>query len=220
MKKIIICALVLATVFFGYEYFKPKETITPQEQEFQDEIEQNQQDIQAEQYKVDIDSLLKKIKTENANKMIDAISNEIEIIVYEESGTVVDNNKTTGGYQWVRNLTKSKVTVKCDYHCIVSIPVSSIKFTNVDGVVHVSYDKSAIQIKAVEISNIVPIYDKAFLGKKYTNDEILALVQINKDEVYKQINADEARQNQCCINLEQFILNFTTKYNVADIEIN
>ena len=131
-----------------------------------------------------------------------ALTSQVELVLLTESGKVdITHDKTPENKWWLDWLIDSYVKLSSEYKLIVTIPIDAI-YTSIDenGFVLVKYDESKIYIKSVELLNTVTDSWTAAYGQKYTPKEMVALMNISKQNVYDSANADidlhyTARQN-------------------------
>lgn len=212
IQNIVIGILALSVAFLMLNVF-----ISRSKSEEDKRIEQ----IQEAKASVNLQEELVKSRSINANRMIAQIKNETEIILLTEYGEhTVCHDKTADKNGFVQWAAGSSVEVKNAYKAILSIPTDAIYFVNTNGEVSVQYDMDDIYVKAVEITETTPIYEKSWFGEKYTNEEILALVQNAKEDIYQQINNDSVIKEKCADNMEKLFSEVSAQYNVASVSIN
>lgn len=149
------------------------------------------------------------------------LSNKIELVLITENGKVdIFHDKTPENKWWLDWLIDSYVNLSSDYELIVTIPTEAI-YTSIDesGFVSVKYDESKIKIKSVELKNTLTDSWTAAYGKRYTPEEIVALINIAKQNVYDSANADVDLHYTARKNLENELLRIAHEIGFTDDEI-
>lgn len=209
---IISGALIIALGLCAFNLIKAK-LPTQQEKEIQQ--------IQEAKSSVNLQEKLLEIRSKNADRLITQLENKTEIILLTEIGEhTIYHDKTADKNGFVQWAAGSSVKVINAYKAVLSIPTDSLRMSNTNGAVSIVYDEEDIKVKAVEITETTPVYEKSWFGEKYTNEEILALVQNAKDDIYEQINNDAEIKSECIDNLYMFFKEFAEQYQVASINVN
>lgn len=210
--RIIYGTLIVALGLYAFNLIKAK-LPTQQEKEIQQ--------IQESKSYVNLQEKLLEIRSKNADRLIIQLENKTEIILLTEMGEhTIYHDKTADKNGFVQWAAGSSVKVINSYKAVLSIPTDSLRMSNTNGSVSIVYDEEDIKVKAVEITETTPVYEKSWFGEKYTNEEILALVQNAKDDIYEQIESDASIKSECVDNLYKFIQDFAAQYPVSSIVMN
>ncbi len=212
--KVLLGLLVFFIVIIIYNNTRPnKEEIAIKKQ-----IEQEEKKIVETQIILDEIELNEKVmalKTDSAKRFVENVNSEVELIVYEETGSVELVHTKSDGF-----FTKSNINLLVDYKVVLSVPTNRITINNLEGDVFINYSDEDIKIKSIEFNEIVPTTDKAVFGSKYKDTEILALVNNSKDLIKEKVSADTSVMNLSKTNLATFLLELSEKFGVKSININ
>lgn len=162
------------------------------------------------------------IKASKAERFISEINNEIEYITLSECGTYKINHSRIGNDAgwWKKTFKESNIEVNFDYVAIFSISTKDIDMYINNGAVYIDYDPNIIDVKSIEVSNIITKSTKDWFGKKYSNQEVLALVEIAKEEIYEQLNNDINLKKKSCENLNKYFMSIGEKLELDELFIN
>jgi N-acetylmuramoyl-L-alanine amidase len=162
------------------------------------------------------------VRASKSKRFVEEINNEIEYITLSESGKHSIShsrlNEDTGKIK--KFFKKSNIEVNFDYTGIFSIPTSDIFMYVDDGAVHIEYDPDKIIVKSVETSNVTTQSDKALFGKEYSNQEVLSLLEIAKDDISKQLKNDSNLKTQSINNLNVYFTKVAKKLEIEELVIN
>lgn len=162
------------------------------------------------------------IKASKAERFISEINNEIEYITLSECGTYKINHsrlESDAGW-WKKTFKESNIEVNFDYVAIFSISTKDIDMYMNSGAVYIDYDPNIIDVRSIEVSNITTKSSKDWFGKKYSNQEVLALVEIAKEEIYEQLNNDTTLKAKSCENLNNYFTSIANKIELDELFIN
>lgn len=183
--------------------------------------EESTKDYFGSKSEIDMQKELLKAKTQKAERMIEQISNEVEFILLSESGDYsLYHSKTSNSNNFVKWAANSEVTLNVNYSAILSIAAKNIHIVNVNGSIVITYEPTDITVKSIEFNDIVPVYNRHWFGDKYTNEEILALVDNSKSDLYERINNDSEIKNKCVVNLNSYLSDVANSFGVSDYTIN
>lgn len=169
---------------------------------------------------IDIGKELLKTKLENANLMVKHINNDIEYILKTVEGDYTISHNKSPNEDWNDWLIDSSIKLNLKYKAIISIPANKIT-TAIDksGAVLIDYDISDIQVKSVEIIQYTPIFDKKILGKKYTNEEVISLIEIAQDNIRNNISNSDLI-HEASINLDNHMKKLAIDFKVVSVGFN
>jgi hypothetical protein len=211
---IILICLVKNLVVAKINQAKYKTAITEEEQKIEDR----------EQAKAEVDVAKKvlSLRTDKAKRLVDNINNEIEFITLTEDGTdTVKHSRLSKDAGWLdKTFKNSKVSITFDYSAIFSIATKNIEIYISDGIVYINYNTDDIKVKSIETSNAVTESGHGWFGKKYSNQEVLSIVEIAKDKIYKELNTDNKRKEQSIVNLDKYFQDMASKVGVDKVVIN
>lgn len=149
-----------------------------------------------------------------------SISNETEIIVLTitDCMTVAHDSyiEDNAFFEW---LLESEITVTLYYTAIFSIPTEAIQIDFVDDKTTVIYDLEKLQLKSVQIDNIVTNTSKGIIGKKYSPSEVSALTMIATDYIKESVSSDVMLNFMAEQNLVNFIELQSIKALIFDVSI-
>lgn len=197
--------------------FSHKEMIAQAKQ-----IKEKQEKLVVLREKANLTKALLEDNVVNAERFVTEVNNEIEYITLTETGTKsITNSRTTkdAGW-WTKTFKESKVEVNFDYKAIFSISTKDIKISTNNGVVHIDYDPNVIAVKSIEASNLSTDSKKDLFGKKYSNQEVLSIEELAKEDIYKELNKDPELKDKSCKNLNNYFTDLAKKMKVNNLIIN
>lgn len=220
MKKFLVLLLTMLLVLLGgqaWSYYKQAEN------EKRVQFTEQEKNMQIEVLKNTEEELLAQL--EKRRSMVTCydtlISSKVELLLLTEYGTAdLIHDRTPENHWWQDWLIDSYVKISSEYQMIVSIPVEAICISsNDEGHLNVQYDESKITIKSIELSNTIADSWTALFGEFYTPEEIVALTNIAKQNVYNLAINDIAIHQQAKQNLENTLKKFAYEIGFAEEEI-
>jgi hypothetical protein len=162
------------------------------------------------------------IRTSKAERLVSNINNEIEYMTLTETGTdTVSHSRLDKDAGWLdKTFKKSKVSITFDYKAIFSIPTKDIETYISNGIVYINYNTEDIKVKSIETSNAITKTKSGWFGKKYSNQEVLSIVDIAKDKIYEELNTDDKRKLQSVENLDKYFKDMASKVGVDKLVVN
>lgn len=149
-----------------------------------------------------------------------SISNETEIIVLTVTDCMtVAHDSYTEDNVFLEWLLESEITVTLYYTAIFSVPTEAIQIDFVDGKTTVIYDLEKLQLKSVQIDNIVTNTSKGIIGKEYSPSEVSALTMIATDYIKESVSSDVMLNFMAEQNLVNFIELQSIKALIFDVSI-
>lgn len=143
---------------------------------------------------------------------------EIIVLTITDCMTVAHDNYTEDNafFEW---LLESEITVTLYYTAIFSIPTEAIQVDFVDDKTTVIYDLEKMQLKSVQIDNIVTNTNKGVIGKEYGPSEVSALTMIATDYIKESVSSDVMLNFMAEQNLVNFIELQSIKALIFDVSI-
>ncbi|MDO4282598.1 MAG: hypothetical protein Q4D02_03095 [Clostridia bacterium] len=209
VKRIMMLVLIVLLALAGFSYYTYRESMKEKEERF----------LKAEEEKALQENLLKE-KISNAKRLVENVSNEIQIVALRESGKyTIYHDKTPENNQLVDWLINSEIEVNMEYEAIFTIDVADImmEVTN-EGNVSIEYSKDDISISAIDIQNIVPAETKSLFGENYSPSEIAALEEIAKEKILQDSMTDD-NISSCIKNIEEYFENLATSFHIEKITV-
>lgn len=209
MKKFLVLLLMMLVLLFCTQALNYYAQIENGKQVRNTEEDKN---IQIDALKTTEEELL--VQLEKRRSMVACydtlISSKTELILLTEQGTIdLMHDKTPENRWWQDWLIDSYVNISSDYQMIISIPTDAIYISsNDEGHLKLQYDESRIVIKSIELSNTVTDSWTALFGKLYTPEEIVALINIAKQNVYNSAVNDVTLHEKAKQNLENTLRKF------------
>ncbi|MGL5327901.1 MAG: N-acetylmuramoyl-L-alanine amidase [Peptostreptococcaceae bacterium] len=214
-------------LFIILSTFLPKTNINSVEYAtgFNNTITQEQvKDVEEEIYNradIDIRKQLLQDRIESANLLVHNVSSDVEYILSTTYCDYTASHNSSPEDNWNDWLVDSKIEVALNCEVITSIPANKVSLSvDKHGVVNVSYSKADIKVKSININKYNVITDKKILGHKYTNEEVLALIEIAQGNIRDRINNDQSHINNASKTLENYFIQIGKEFQVYAINFN
>jgi len=221
LQRVLIFVMALIIVLMIINLIPNKEEKALKEQQKKIEEEQKHSDaLLTELQEIDLQQSLMELETAKAEKFIDTVSDEVELILRTEEGScVTTHNNDTGKNDFELFFTHRSIEVTNYYKAIFSIPTDKIHTQVIEGKIYLDYDIKDIEIKSIEITDTVPVEDVAVMGRSYSKEELLALVSNAKEYLYDNLLTQETIL-ACADNLESYLLQYATQCGLNEVYIN
>lgn len=221
LSKLIIVVMVLILVYFVSDIIKDNKKeydLTEIQKQTEAKVVEDQR-LRAE---ADLTKAILDVRTSKSERFVNEVTNEIEYITLKQDGTnsVEHSRLNEDAGWWKKTFTESSITVNFDYAAIFSIATSDINIYVSDGVVHIDYDPNIIDVKSIEVSNITTTSKKDWFGKKYSNQELVSIVDLAKENIYKELNADANLKKESSDNLNTYFTELAKKMELDGFIIN
>lgn len=152
-------------------------------------------------------------EVEKAQRVVDSLSSEVEFILLTEQGSNFLKHDRDGNW-----FTNADIQLNIDYTAVWSLPSSKIGMIAAsDGSLLIQYNPDNIEVKAIDVKHHVVSTSKQWFGEDYTPQETAALVDIARDDIFKQVSQDLSYRNEAQNNFENYILNFANNLGVAKV---
>ena len=148
-----------------------------------------------------------------ADKIVEQISNQIELILLSEKGTYgVQYDRQED--KWYNGLNDSKLSLQLAYEAILVMPTDKISIQNKLGKLVLVYDENDIYCKLVEISDPLVKSDKGLFGSNYTSVETANIIDIEKNKIKNGINTNQELRDTANKNLINYFQQLCDKLDV------
>lgn len=186
-NKILTAMLILAATFLLYSIITKYQTASATESspEIPAEII-TIEDKKTAEVERDVAAEILKQQIIIADTVITEIRNTPEIIVYEEIGTL-SFAYTKDSDEWYKWFTHNDIEIDLEYSAIVVMSTDKIKMTNNSGVVEIEYSVDNFYCKSIEFSNPLATTDSGWFAQEYTENEVLTMVDIQKEQLRNSI---------------------------------
>lgn len=165
-------------------------------------------DIQAEK-----DEMAERISL--GDRLIEAISYDIEYVVYTEDGTYYAyHNRDASATEIKKWLVGSEMRVRMDYTTVFVLSTEDIYLKNNEGVVTIEYNPDDIHMKAFEVNQVIPEEQQGLFGKAYTTEELTALVETATERTKQTVQADAGIVVLSCEAFEQHMYEMAESFGV------
>lgn len=143
---------------------------------------------------------------------------EIIVLTVNDCMTIAHDNYIED-HKFIRWLLDSEITLTLYYTAIISISTEAIEINVEENGVEVIYDLEKMQLKSVQIDNIVTNTNKGIIGKKYNPSQVTALTMIATDYIKDSISNNVMLNFMAEQNLVNFIELQSIKSLVFDVLI-
>ena len=219
-RRFAIIVIIVLLGYLCYDYYMQKEAKI-QEEKNRIIAEEQKENLrkEAEERKLLQEKLIKE-KLNNAQKFVDSVSDKVQIVALTEKGKfTISHDKTPDKNQVLDFFLNSQIEMEMNYEAIFTLDVSKITMGILeDGSILAMYSKSDIYVSAIDLSNIVPIQNKALFGKEYTSTEIVALEEIAKEKILEYVMTAENIES-FSNNIDEYLNNLAKNFNVENIII-
>lgn len=179
-------------------------------------------EVKRMQAEADITKAVLELKGNKTDRFVTEINNNVEYITLTEKGNFTINHSRIGqdaGW-WKRHLNQSEATINFDYSAIFGIQTEKIDIYNNDNTIHINYEMDDIKVKAVEPSNIAVKTDKDIFGKTYSNQEVVSLVEVAKDNIRDLLDNSTRHKEKSSENINKYFTQLGNKMDIDNLEIN
>lgn len=149
----------------------------------------------------------------NIKRFISNIATETEIVLLEEIGSSnIEYSRNSNNM--FSSVTESNIKILIDYTAILTIATNSISFVTIGDTVSIVYDPVDILIKSIEINNENILRDKDWLGKAFTDDEVIAMECTLVDNIRNTIKNDHDIISKAEKSLQTYFTDLALNLNV------
>ena len=221
-EKLIIIVLVIAIIGLVYGLIPTKDSKRiKEEQKKIEEQKDYERAILTEMESIDMEKEMLKVEEAKAEKMVESINTDTEIILLTEEGSCkTTHTKDIGKGAVNKFFTHTSIEIQNDYRADYSIPTNCLHTQVIEGKVYITYDTADISVNSVEILNSVPLVDKSLFSGGYSNEELLALISNAKDYVYGELNKNEDNLKMCIDTLNEYLIAQGQQYGINEVFVN
>lgn len=149
----------------------------------------------------------------NLKRLINAVTTETEIVVLDEYGSA-SLAYTKNSENMFSSITNSTIQVIMDYTATLTIKTNNLQFIPSGDTIKITYDESAINVKAVEITNQNILRDKSLFGKSYSDDEVISIEKIIIEDIKSTIQNDNSIMLKANESLTRYLTDLARELNV------
>ncbi len=202
--KILLIVAIIFVIFLGYQFIQYKN-------------QEKNEDVLEEQSSIDVDfqeELLEE-KMQAAKNLVTEINNNVALTILRTSGKItLSHDKTPENNQWLEWLINSDIKVYATYQTAFTIESNLIKATiNDDASVTITYNPKDIVLNFIDIQDISTSNNKSIFGSSYTPQQVAALENIARKDIYEYTNSD-TNINQAKKNLEMYLTTEAFNYGI------
>lgn len=222
IKNFIIKVIVVAgSVYILFSSLIPNFTYTARQNIEETRIEKQIEKEVVSRSNIDLQKQIMKDRLESAKSMITQINSDVEYILATVNGSHSVHHSKSPEDNWNDILVDSSVELKTEYQAILSIPSDKV-VTSIDksGTVILHYDTRDIEVKSVEIKSYTTIFDTKLFGKKYTNDELIGLIELAQNEIRNDISHNKDLIHSASKTLESHMKQMGEQFNIYAINFN
>jgi len=161
-------------------------------------------------------------ETLNVERIVESISEEIELVVLKEKGSIeIFHDKTPKNNRWVEWLVDSNINFRVYYTASLSMCTKSIEVyydKNTDNI-NIIYDPNEIKVNSINIDNILSETSRSLFGKKYSEKEVSALTLLANEKIRETVSDDQSLNNLACMNLEGYLREIVYKLRIYNVNI-
>lgn len=209
-KTILVLCLILIA-FITHTYFFNKGSL--KQKYYQLEVEKTEEEY------------TKKIMEQKSimvKRIAESISSEVEIVVLKENGRIkLFHDKTPKNNKYIEWVIDSNISLNVYYTAILTINTDSIKvsYDSTEDKINIVYDIDKIEIKAINIDNILSETNKGIFGEKYSENEVTALTLVATDRIKEEIAKDKGLKYLASMNLESYLRNLSYQLGVFNVNV-
>jgi len=207
---LVLCLILIA--FITKSYFNNKN-------DSEKEIKQNQEVLEQD---MDFTKKMLEDRSMKVKRVAESISNEVEIIVLKETGNIkLFHDKTPENNKYIEWIMDSNITLDVYYTAILSINTKYIQVSYNESTdnINIIYDIEKIDVKSVNINNILSKTSNGIFGERYSAKEVSALTLIVTDKIKEEIVNDNSLKLLACISLEGYLRNLSYKMGLVNVSI-
>ncbi len=172
--------------------------------------------------KIELSDTIFKDESIKVKKIAENISNEIEIIVLKETGTLeIFHDKTPENNKYIEWAVDSNINIKIYYTAILAVDTEYIDviYDEYLDTINIIYDLQNIKITAINIDEILIDTNKGILGKKYSEIETSSFILFATDKIKNQILNSEGIKTIASINLQEHLRSVGYKLGIFNIKV-
>lgn len=182
-------------------------------------LEENEEFIRTES---NLEKELLKKNLENCNLVRENINKDVEIVILNEKGNfTIFHDKTFDKNEYIKWLIYSNINLKLYYNANILIDSKDIdiNFNSIDEQIYISYDTNKLRIGNIDIYDILLQDSTGIIGKKYSPEEVAALILVSKEEIESYIKNDNDIFSLAEHNLDKYIYDLCKNIGVNNIKI-
>lgn len=165
--------------------------------------------------------ILKK-NLENCSLVRENINKDVEIVILNEKGNfTIFHDKTFDKNEYIKWLIYSNINLKLYYNAniIIASKDIDITFNSDEEQIYISYDTNKFRIGNIDIYDILLQDSTGIIGKKYSPEEVTALILVSKEEIENYLKNDNTVFSLAESNLDRYIYDMCKNVGVDNVKI-
>lgn len=220
-QKVVILILLIILTLLVKNYLDNHKSEKAFATNFISQVEDHALKTATAKAEADITKAVLEVRASKSKRFVTEVNNEIEYLLLTEDGDYNISHARNGNSGFFKKtFANSKLSVSFHYSAIFCIKTKDLIIYQDDNKVHIEYDPTNIYVKSIEVSEGYAKSKKSWFGKEYSNQEVVSLLEIAKDEIRSQLEIDDKLKTEASNNLESYFESLGKELDIDGLYIN